>query len=101
MSENSKTDSALLRLLPSVDRLLKTETARGILKDAGAKRLTETARAAVEDLRAKITTENGDLTREQLLNRAEVILKEKFETANLRNFWRVINATDVVIITNL
>ena len=101
MSENSKTDSALLRLLPSVDRLLKTETARGILKDAGAKRLTETARAAVEDLRAKITTENGDLTREQLLNRAEVILKEKFETANLRNFRRVINATGVVIHTNL
>ena len=101
MSENSKTDPALLRLLPSIDALLKTETARVVLKDAGAKRLTETARAAVEDLRAKITTENGDLTREQILNRAEVILKEKFEIANLRNFRRVINATGVVIHTNL
>jgi L-seryl-tRNA(Ser) seleniumtransferase len=102
MSEESKTNS-LLRRLPSVDALLKTETARTFSQSAGLKRATETVRTAIEDLRAGLVSSesNIDASRESLLELAEKQLAEKIENLNRRKFQRVINATGVVIHTNL
>jgi L-seryl-tRNA(Ser) seleniumtransferase len=102
MSEEQKTNSAL-RLLPSVDALLQTQTARQLLEGAGVKRTTEAARAAIEDLRSRLIAENsnGDLQRKQLLQLAEQRLAENFEKNARRKFQRVINATGVIVHTNL
>jgi L-seryl-tRNA(Ser) seleniumtransferase len=102
MSEESKTNS-LLRRLPSVDAVLKTETARTFSQSAGLKRATETARSAIEDLRARLVggESNIDASRESLLELTEKQLAEKIENLNRRKFQRVINATGVIIHTNL
>jgi L-seryl-tRNA(Ser) seleniumtransferase len=102
MSEESKTNS-LLRYLPSVDAVLKTETARTFSRNAGSKRAAETARAAIEDLRALLVggKSNVDANRESLLELAEKQLAEKIENLNRQKFQRVINATGVIIHTNL
>ena len=102
MSEESKTNS-LLRCLPSVDAVLKTETARTFSRNAGSKRAAETARAAIEDLRALLVggESNVDANRESLLELAEKQLAEKIENLNRQKFKRVINATGVIVHTNL
>ena len=102
MSEESKTN-ALLRYLPSVDAVLKTETARTFSRNAGSKRAAETARAAIEDLRALLAggESNIDASRESLLELAEKQLAEKIENLNRQKFQRVINATGVIVHTNL
>ncbi|MDQ4122498.1 MAG: L-seryl-tRNA(Sec) selenium transferase [Acidobacteriota bacterium] len=102
MSEESKTNS-LLRRLPSVESVLKTETARAFSESAGLKRVTETARAAIEDLRVQLVSGETDneLSRERLLELAEKQLAEKIENLNRQKFQRVINATGVIIHTNL
>ena len=102
MSEESKTNS-LLRRLPSIDAVLKTETAQTFSQSAGLKRAAETARAVIEDLRAQLTggKSNDDLSREILLELAERLLAEKIENQDRQKFQRVINATGVITHTNL
>lgn len=66
-----------LRALPSVDALLKTETAQGLIDEVGLARLTTLARLATDDLREcllKQTTaapDNGNANRSELLKAAE------------------------------
>ena len=95
----------ILRLLPSVDALLRSETAARFLPRVGAKRLTILARAAADSLRADIrekilhNTENH--TRESLLEEAEKRLENAWQSEQNKSLQRVINATGVIIHTNL
>lgn len=102
MSEESKTNS-LLRRLPSVDAVLKTETARAFSQNEGLKSAAGAARAAIEDLRARLCggESKADASRENLLELAEKELAEKIENLTRRKLQRVINATGVIIHTNL
>lgn len=102
MSEESKTNS-LLRRLPSVDAVLKTETARAFSQTAGFKPASEAARAAIEDLRARLIggESNIDASRESLLELAEKQFAKKIESVQRQKLQRVINATGVIIHTNL
>ncbi len=96
--------SKILRLLPSIDALLQTATAAKMLPQTGAKHLTALARAATDNLRREILSEqngNANYSREDLLKSAENQL-EKIRRSELdSNLRRVINATGVVIHTNL
>ncbi len=101
--ENAET-ATVLRLLPSVDALLHTKTAQKILKETGASRLTNLARTSVEVLRQQIlkTTKDTDkLTREELLKKAEYYLSDFWRIGKNARLQRVINATGVIIHTNL
>lgn len=102
------TSSSLLSALPSVDALLRTETARALRDAVGATHLTAVARAVTEELRADIQADaargghdNGAPNRSALLaeatRRLELALKRERETG-LR---RVINASGVILHTNL
>lgn len=103
MKTETSAESAL-RLLPSVDALLKTETAKNLLSETGAKQLTELARRTIENLRRHLReTANGgaDFSRAALLESAEQLLQQEFKSERQKAFQRVINATGVIIHTNL
>lgn len=109
MSE-SNTTNTLLRALPSIDTLLKSEVARGLAAEIGTARLTVLARLATEDLRRDLAerpdkTANmskvGNGLRSELIKAAEQRLLELHRNQKLASIRRVINATGVVLHTNL
>lgn len=93
------TREARLRELPSIDELLRSATGVSLLPLAGPSRLTVLARAAVEELRGEIlegTGENADVS-----ERCELRLGELWQRSQRDAVQRVINATGVIIHTNL
>jgi L-seryl-tRNA(Ser) seleniumtransferase len=100
--------SELLRALPSVDALLHTPEALALREAVGAERLTALARTVTDELRAELRARddvqaqsNGDFTRESLLAEAARRLARAAENDRARGLRRVINATGVVLHTNL
>ncbi|MGI8638959.1 MAG: L-seryl-tRNA(Sec) selenium transferase [Pyrinomonadaceae bacterium] len=98
----------ILRLLPSVDMLLRSETASRILPQVGAKHLAILARGATDSLRQEIQekiadnpTKTEDYSREMLLKEAEKRLENIRQSEENASLQRVINATGVIIHTNL
>ncbi len=105
-SEMPAKTSDFLRLLPSVDKLLRSPTAARIEAETGAKHLTLLARKVVEELRnelhgGNLSGENTDLTKENLLAEAENRLQKSFLSERKVKLQKVINATGVIIHTNL
>jgi L-seryl-tRNA(Ser) seleniumtransferase len=108
MSEQETAKSKLLRALPSVDALLRTETARALLDSVGAQHLTQLARAVTEELRTSVQTEastgafsNGHNSREALLAEAARRLESACRREAARGLRHVINASGVILHTNL
>lgn len=105
--ENYKaTSQNVLKFLPSIDALLQTQTAQKILPESGVKHLTDLARAATDSVREEIRSaangkESNDLTREDLLGITERRLKNIWQEEQNKKLRKVINATGVVIHTNL
>lgn len=107
-NHKGKNPSDILRLLPSIDALLQTRTAQKILPESGAKYLTELARTATDLLREEIRTKITDsieelngLSRERLLESAEDQLNKIWQREQNKKLIKVINATGVIIHTNL
>ncbi len=98
----------ILRFLPSVDALLQTDRARGILPKSGAKYLTVLARRSIDKLRDEIqkgvsqaASMPKNFSRENLLSEAEKILESFWQNQENSGLRKVINATGVIIHTNL
>ncbi len=90
------------RVLPSVDELLRTKTAAEIVSAAGERHAAELARTVVAKLRSEIADGRRiDATREELFQAAEELLRATWIHESRRASRRVINATGVVIHTNL
>ncbi|MGI8408821.1 MAG: L-seryl-tRNA(Sec) selenium transferase, partial [Pyrinomonadaceae bacterium] len=98
-SENHR----VLRLLPSVDEVLGTEAGRKMVSEIGRKRTTSLAREAVESVRSEIRiTDNRKIfTGENLLAETEAKLHNAGNNEKNSGLRRVINATGVIIHTNL
>jgi L-seryl-tRNA(Ser) seleniumtransferase len=96
-----------LRLLPSIDSLLKTEQALLLKSSLGAERLAAIARRVTDDLRRDLqegklsNSAFGDQSKQQLLNRAVELLESAAERERLSGMRRIINATGVILHTNL
>lgn len=103
MADKELKSTSVLRFLPSISELLQTETAKEIESETGANHLTEIARTAVETLRRKLSApdQTGNFSREDLLTKAESILENLFQSEQKRRIQKVINATGVIIHTNL
>jgi L-seryl-tRNA(Ser) seleniumtransferase len=106
--EKVSDSSEVLRLLPSVDALLNSESGSKILSETGAKHLTTLARAAIDSLRFEMQEKSPeDLTnpknysREDLLQEAEKNLEKAWQSEQKSRLQTVINATGVVVHTNL
>src|SRR5688500_18290295 len=100
--------SEILRLLPSIDALLQTETAQKLVPEIGAKAAADLARAAAAVLRVEVQkklAENGKafehILREDFLIIAEQKIRAIYENALNKHLQKVINATGVIIHTNL
>lgn len=103
MSETAPAKPSALRELPSVDQLLKTELGEQLRHVSGIDRLTNIAREVIDDLRSELRTQtsadhtNRDALLNEALRRMESLVTNE-ENSGLR---RVINATGVVLHTNL
>jgi L-seryl-tRNA(Ser) seleniumtransferase len=112
MPEQTPTES--LRALPSVDALLRTPEARALRERVGAEHLTALARSVTEELRARMRARDEapsregreeppaeGATRAALLAEAARRLVRAARLEEARGLRRVINATGVVLHTNL
>jgi L-seryl-tRNA(Ser) seleniumtransferase len=108
MPNSATSKMSRLRTLPSVDQLLRTEKAINLRGSVGAKRITALARTITEELRREI--QDGALadaqatpahTREALLDEAVRRLDDACKRDHLSGLRRVINATGVIVHTNL
>ena len=106
----SKTDNSMLRALPSIDLLLKSESGRRLKGEIGAEKLASIARQVTAEIRDEVksrlfvaasssTSENG--LREQLMQEAERRLVDLHSSQKATGLQRVINATGVILHTNL
>jgi L-seryl-tRNA(Ser) seleniumtransferase len=108
MPKPTKAASEVLRLIPSVDEVLRTPTGQRLKGSIGSKQLTALARTAVADIRSLArsnTAINGRPIEEQttasLLQEAERRLEAALEQERLTGLTHIINATGVVLHTNL
>lgn len=93
-----------LRLLPSIDALLHSPLAEQISTETGKSHLTMLARTAIDALRRKISGSpdgSGNYSREGLLKEALENLESTRQAEKNTSLRRVINATGVIVHTNL
>ena len=98
----SNSATASFRAIPSVDQLLRSEIAVELRNALGAQRLTAIAREVTDQMRSAI--ESGSLkagSKEALLAEGIQQLQLAAEREARRGFTRVINATGVILHTNL
>jgi L-seryl-tRNA(Ser) seleniumtransferase len=102
--------NSLLQALPSVDSLLKTEVGRDLGEEIGSDRLTALARRVTDELRTDLIANSlvvdegkngGSGLRQQLLKEAERRIIELKTRDRALGLQRVINATGVILHTNL
>jgi L-seryl-tRNA(Ser) seleniumtransferase len=108
MSDSINSKPSVLRALPSVDELLRSNEAQALREAVGARRLTNLARSVTADLRLALQIKAADVnhsaaqdTRESILGEAIRRLEDACSAENLPGSGRVINATGVVLHTNL
>lgn len=93
-----------LRHVPSVDQLLRTDEGRQLRETIGVKRLTAIAREVTAELRASIRSGKKELNgsvAEELLAEAIARMQETARIESQTGIRRVINATGVLLHTNL
>ena len=94
-----------LRYVPSVDQLLRTDEARRLRDTIGIKRLTAIARSVTSELRSSIRNGRRVLTNgnaaESLLAEAVTRMRDTAEIESQTGIKKVINATGVLLHTNL
>lgn len=96
----------ILQNLPSIDALLKTETAQNLLPETGGKHLTELARTAADEIRKELQKEipagkDANFSRDDLLKETEKRLLKIWQSGKAASLQPVINATGVIVHTNL
>jgi L-seryl-tRNA(Ser) seleniumtransferase len=101
MSKATRQNDSPLSALPSVDELLRTSTGLELLKTAGQRRLTALAREVTLELRSAIRSNTLTGGKSELLKLAEDALADAFRHSRSTGLRRVINATGVVVHTNL
>jgi L-seryl-tRNA(Ser) seleniumtransferase len=91
-----------LRAIPSVDQLLRSDEGVQLRKVVGSQRLTDIAREVTDQIRAQVEAGSlRDSSREGLLAEGIQRLRQAGAHEALRGFSRVINATGVILHTNL
>jgi L-seryl-tRNA(Ser) seleniumtransferase len=91
-----------LRAIPSVDQLLRTEEVAPLRSSVGLPRLTALAREVTEEMRKQIYAEEfSGTTKDNLLKEAVDRIQSLCQRDALSGVRRVINATGVILHTNL
>jgi len=91
-----------MRNLPSVDELLRSSIAQEIVGSAGERHAATLCRSVIEQIRIDIgKPTNKEHSKDSLLALSEQRLASEWQAERLSGVGRVINATGVVIHTNL
>jgi L-seryl-tRNA(Ser) seleniumtransferase len=91
-----------LRAIPSVDQLLRTEAIAQLRSSVGMPHLTTVAREVTEEMRKEIQLEGfRENTKNALLDEAVKRIHSRCQREALSGLHRVINATGVILHTNL
>jgi L-seryl-tRNA(Ser) seleniumtransferase len=95
-------NSQIYRRLPSVDELLRTDEVAALVLDHGRASVVEAARAELDELRGRIAggAVNGGSLDGELAKLAH-LMRERVARGNSYSLQRVINATGILIHTNL
>lgn len=102
MSNPAASKGPTLRLIPSVDQLLRTGALAQLRRSVGMPRLTTIAREVTEEMRRQIQSEGlPEQTKDTLLNEAVQRIQNLCQRDALSLLRRVINATGVILHTNL
>jgi L-seryl-tRNA(Ser) seleniumtransferase len=98
----SETQQMLLRRLPGVDRMLELVKTDAFYQDVPVSVVTQSVRHVIASLRAAIIENSAEIT-EQGLSDAAVVerIRESVADAMSLNLFRTVNATGVVVHTNL
>lgn len=102
MSETAASKDPTLRALPSVDQLLRTEAVAELQSSVGLPRLTAIVREVIEEIRGQI--QSGALpgrSKDLLVGEAVQRIQSLFRLDARSGLGRVINATGVILHTNL
>jgi L-seryl-tRNA(Ser) seleniumtransferase len=90
-----------LRRLPSIDALLKRETLQPLIAAQGREAVRDGLRAVLDELRAELKTQSTNSNAEELTTEVERRVVHRFAERQQTLTQRVINATGVVLHTNL
>ena len=104
MSRTKKVGDPKLKNVPSVDQLLRTETAIELRSKHGTNKVTALARAVTATLRSFIRDNSSDLpsnSAESMLTEATRRLQELASFEVRQGIKNVVNATGVILHTNL
>lgn len=102
MSNPTASKDLTLRAIPSVDQLLRTEAVAQLRSSVGMPRLTKIAREVTEEMRREIQSGGfRENTKDALLNEAVQRIDSLCRRDGLSVLRRVINATGVILHTNL
>lgn len=102
MANPTVAKSSTLRAIPSVDQLLRADVAVQLRSSVGLQRLTAIARQVTEEMRAHAQSDGmTEDSKESLLGVAVQRLDEICRGETLAQLRRVINATGVILHTNL
>jgi len=100
MESGNKMKADSFKELPSVDLLMRTPAGKRYAERFGIEWAAESARLVIDSLRTDLAG-GRTATREALLEDAEAILAESFRAESKKGLRRVLNATGVIIHTNL
>lgn len=102
MSHNGPSIDSSLRAIPSVDQLLRAEAIAPLRKSVGLPRLRAVARDVAAELREELLAGSvADPSKDALLDEAVQRIDAICEQERLSSLRRVINATGVILHTNL
>jgi L-seryl-tRNA(Ser) seleniumtransferase len=102
MTNPTAAKTATLRAIPSVDQLLRTDAATQLRTSIGIQRLTAIARQVTEEMRARAQADGlVEVSKDALLAVAAERLDEICRRETSSRLRRVINATGVILHTNL
>src|SRR5712664_2822466 len=102
MTNPALSKNATLRAIPSLDQLLRTEAGMELRSSVGITRLTAIARQVTEEMRRQIQSAGlAEQSKDELLGEAVQKLQAVCKRETVSGIHRVINATGVILHTNL
>ena len=99
-----RTAGSIFRMLPSTDELLLLPETQGLADEFGRRRLAQLARQAIDAVRQELSEVAGEKVADSKETLREAVLEQLKRVANISRssgIHNVINATGVVIHTNL
>lgn len=101
MKQSNPNMNVLMRNIPSVDLVLGMESIQPLMNGFGKDKVTDVVREVLSEMREAILSNAVISTEEVSLASVEKAIQKKMESISLGRLQKVINATGVVLHTNL